>query len=91
MSEPTVKQIEDIFNEYCSPKIVEIKRHDDKLELYFDPKAEEFLTKAFGSKTIDFMHEYGYRVYYWNFADSINVIGFIKDHQKTKEDNGSLE
>ncbi len=73
------QDIIDKFDYYSSPKIMEIKRHDDKIQICFDPKAEEFMIKAFGSVTIDFMWENGYRVEFWNFADHINVIGFIQN------------
>ena len=82
------QDIIDIFDNYYSPKIIEIKHHGNQIDIYFDPDAQDWQTESFGNKTIDFMWKNGYRVLFWNFGDKINTINFVKN---TLEDNGKVK
>jgi len=70
------EEIIEIFGKYLS-KVTNIEYKEDLLTLTFD-NSQDWDNKAFGSKTIDYMWENGYRVCFWNFMDSISMITFRK-------------
>lgn len=70
------KEIISKFDWY-GEKITTVTRKENKITLEFD-KSEAWRVKAFGSVTINYMFDNGYRVSHWNFMDEIAIIGFVK-------------
>ena len=66
------KLIREKFAEYGG-NVTSITENYPLLKIEFNKKDSN---SAFGSVTIDYMYDHGYRVNHWNFSDGIATIVF---------------